>query len=260
MRSDYDDEIVKAITEITGLREEEDRDVLESVLGAVYATAFLGFFPGKEDLSHYIGASTSEINRLLRAAVVMAERDRSPFRDWMGKEMPSPHLSIPEYIYALTTEMIATGLFLGGGEETYERLVARTLLEAFCPSQYVKAGSLFVGYCIVLEYLWQAIQGSDDDIDHFCEVRYRYMPKVGVKVTEFCELVAGLNTHIFKESDGRKKVCKYLAEQARKAYKKAVENGSAPRGKARVEVAIKVDQNETSRMSRTSRMMAAMIK
>lgn len=259
MRNNYDNEIVKAITEITGLREEEDRDVLESVLGAVYATAFLGFFPGKEDLSHYIGASTSEINRLLRAAVVMAERDRSPFRDWMGKEMPSPHLGVPEYIYTLTTEMIATGLFLGGGEETYERLVARTLLEAFCPSQYVNAGSLFVGYCIVLEYLWQAIQGSDDSIDHFCEVRYRYMPKVGVKVTEFCELVAGLNTHIFKDN-GRGKVCKYLAEQARIAYKKAVENGSAPRGKARVEAIIKVDQNETSRMSHTSRMMAAMIK
>ncbi|MBQ3352312.1 hypothetical protein IJG91_01445 [Candidatus Saccharibacteria bacterium] len=256
MRRDYNEEVKQVIRELTGMTD----DILDCVTGAIYATVFLGAFPGKDDLMEYLGTNRSTMEKLLREAADTAIDSNSPYWDWMGPDIILPRPGVAEYIYPLATEMVARGLWLEGKEEPTERLVARTFLEAFCPSTKVKNKDLFQGYNIVLDYL-HFVQDESEEIriGKFIGLRYEYMPRAAAKVEQICLTLAQANPHIFDPiGTSSREVCNYLAKGVKEAQKKAVANGSARLGKARVEVAIKLDQKETG-MSHTSRMMAAMI-
>lgn len=239
----YDEDMVATVAEITGLSGEQ----LEMVVGTVYATVFLGAFPGKDDLAAYLSCTTARVNELWKKISEEAAESRSAYWQWMGPEMILPRPGVAEYIYPIAAECIARGLFFGVGEESIERLMARTMLEAYLPSQTVKSKDLFIGYNILLEYLWQHVQGDEEDIDRFIEVRYQYFYHATKKLQKLCQLIVELNPHQFDldslEEDVYRQVSTALAKAACNGRDKAIANGSARIGKARLQVLVNLDRS-----------------
>ncbi len=213
MKRDYDDFLRDRMAEITGL--DDCPDVLDCITGVVYATVFIGSYPCKDDLGAYLELPGGILNKFLRRATEIASHAQSVFSEWMGEEMPSDKPKVTEYIYPLAAEAVADGLYFGrkGEEEPVTRIVVRTFLSHLCPPQAIKTKDLFIGYNVVLEYLWQSTCGtltddpSMEDIHEFCRKRYKYLPNIYAKINDFSELLIQNNESMFSADQGYKEVC-----------------------------------------------------
>lgn len=218
MKRDFDDFLRDRMAEITGL--DDCPDVLDCITGAVYATVFVGAYPHKDDLSTYLELPSGILNKFLRRAVEIASHAQSTFSEWMGEEMPSDKPKVTEYIYPLAAEAIADGLYFGyrDEDEPASRIVARTFLSHLCPPQAIKTKDLFIGYNVVLEYLWQSTCGSltndpsTEDIHEFCRKRYKYLPNIYAKISDFSELLIQNNETMFSADQGYREICEKMVK------------------------------------------------
>ncbi len=214
MREDFDRELCKTLAKITGLI--NSPEALNCVVGTVYATVFLGVFPHRDDLSNYLELPKGVLNRFLGCGVKTAVKIGSNYSQWMEKEMlPKP--TTTEYIYPLATKAVASGLYFGDGDEWQQepasRMVARTFLDGLWPPQIIKTESAFVGYNLLLEYLWKAMEEPEEieDIHSFCKKRYRYRKNIYEKIDEVCLLISHENRPMFNDEQNYKEICQEMA-------------------------------------------------
>ena len=82
-----------------------------------------------------------------------------------------------------------------------------------CPPQIIKTESAFVGYNILLEYLWKAMEEPEEieDIHSFCKKRYRYRKNIYEKIDEVCLLISHENRPMFNDEQNYKEICQEMA-------------------------------------------------
>ncbi len=236
MRNNYDEEFLEKMQELTGLTGDE----LYCLTGAVFATAFLGKMPTNDDLVAYLGVSRRTVSDTLRGAVTTGlglKGESRPLARWFVNHLmftgPSP--VVTQVVYPLATEMLTRGLYLESDEEPLERIIARIFLQTMFLPQTVQTLDAFIGFNVVLEYLWTVVAGSCDSIDEFISVRFEIYNRIPEKVQAFCDLIYKQNDHLKKlRSPSMFFICEYLADGVRRARNQAMRNGSAKIAKERL--------------------------
>lgn len=245
MRKDFDGEFRKRVNELTGLTGE----TLDYITGIIYATAFIGELPSKEDLATYLGVRNRTVDDVIaqgiRTCVPDQATERTPYEKWIGVDLVRPRPVAAEFIYPLATKLISDGLYLDTKEESMTRFIARSFLETFLVPQRIKTKDLFIGYNIMLEYLWQVVEsGEVQGIERFVEVRYERINKSLRKTEEFCKQVYDTNLHIFDDPD-LIQVTEYLATHALEAMSRCQANGSAKLAKQRIKKFRELDKENS---------------
>ena len=218
MKTDFSDRLLREIHKITGL----EGELLSTLAGTVYATAFIGKMPNHKDTAAYLGLSDKTAIRLLKQAVEKAiggvlPGEEGPLTKWYGEyydfKVASP--SVLEVVYSLATDIISEGIYTETGEEPFARNVARIYLGGMVTPQSVQTVDEFMGYNATLEYLWHAILGSGDDIDYFTKVRYEPAYNIASKLQSFADLVHSQNPYLADEegvSWSYQDICEYLVD------------------------------------------------
>ena len=198
----YSEDLYQEVKELTGL---DDKYKLHCITGAVYATVFLGKMPIKEDLAAFLGASK-------RAVMAMTH------------EMS---------IYPLATICSLRGLYIGTEEEPYTRKIAREYLAKKFDPELVISTKEYIGYDIMLEYLWQVANGAEESINDYIRSRFEPGFKIRNKLQAFALLVYRADDDMALSDYGY--VAEVLADGVRRARYKAAQNSSASKAKKRLE-------------------------
>lgn len=231
----YDSEFKRTVHQLTGLTGE----LLDIITGILYAIAFIGEIPGKDSLASYLGVGKRTIDNAIAEAIKKSAPDgdfSTPYRQWMGVDFPRPRPVAADFLYPLATELVNRGLYLETEDESFTRFIARSFLGELLMPQRIQTKSLFVGYNIVLEYLWQVVEAGvpDESIENFVKVRYERFNRAIAKVEDFCEVFYHCNQHLF-ESPDMHLITAYLAEHVLEARKIVFMNGSAQKAKERLD-------------------------
>ncbi|MBR2600998.1 hypothetical protein IKE07_02590 [Candidatus Saccharibacteria bacterium] len=186
MKRDFDMTSRKAVAITIGAMKDEES--YYGLLGTVVATAILGKIPSREDRASFMGTSETKIARLVKDAVDFAYYD-GDLKTWFnGYTVGCP--SVTSCVYALATQVVANGFYVGDNQEPESRYVARTFLNNYFRPQAIQNAQDFAGYQMVLEYLWYTID-SPSITDYKKFVKHRYSAKTPAnKVQGFCDIIA----------------------------------------------------------------------
>ncbi len=185
MRKDFDLTSRKAVAITIGAMKDEES--FFALLGTVVATAILGKIPSREDRASFMGTSETKLAKLIRDQVEFAYYERGDLKAWFnGYTVGCP--SVNSAIYALATQIVAQGFYAGEAPEPITRRVAREFLNRYFQPQMIQTANAFLGYQMVLEYLWWNIDHTNImEFSKFVKMRYDYTPK---KAQDFCDAIA----------------------------------------------------------------------
>ncbi|MBR3252547.1 hypothetical protein IKF84_00520 [Candidatus Saccharibacteria bacterium] len=193
----YDEElndVVFMLTKFSG-------DDLKYIAGTVYATVFIGKIPTKKDLAVYLGCSKGTITKVLEGLVatyVDPCTESAALVKWLSRYLPStgdrPRIS--QLIYPIATELVSSGLYLGDGEEPFERAVSRLYLESLFRPQLVQSHKAFAGYNIMIDYLWRMTYIYGEKFDIYLLSRFESSHKAMAKVESFMEVIRKSNPQL----------------------------------------------------------------
>ena len=184
MRKDFDQSSCKAVSITMGnIRDEE---AFFGLLGTVVATAIVGKIPSREDRASFVGTSESKLARLVKSAVDDAYYN-GELKKWFGNYAvgcPTANAAI----YALAAQIVSRGFYCGDGNEPISRRVAREFLNKYFSPQAIQNAADFLGYQMVLEYLWYVVDHQIIDFKKF--VGFRYDDVAASKCQSFCDIIA----------------------------------------------------------------------
>ena len=189
MRKDFDAVSRRVVTiTIGGAIAKKDEESFFGLLGTVVATAILGKIPSREDRASFMGTSESKLAKLVKNAVDGAYYEGN-LKNWLaGYSVGCP--SVNNAIHALATQLIANGFYVG--DEPASRRAAREFLNNYFRPQAIQNAVDFLGYQMVLEYLWYLTDRSEIiEFKKFVSLRYDEVPN---KVQGFCDVVADFAT------------------------------------------------------------------
>lgn len=187
MRKDFDKSSCKAVSITMGnIRDEE---AFFGLLGTVVATAIVGKIPSREDRASFVGTSESKLARLVKSAVDDAYHN-GELKKWFGNYTvgcPTANAAI----YALAAQIVSRGFYCGDGNEPISRRVAREFLNKYFEPQQVQNTESFLGYQMILEYLWYVVDHTSGILEFKKFVSLRYDPDTPAsKVQGFCDIIA----------------------------------------------------------------------
>ncbi|MBQ3309553.1 hypothetical protein IJG78_02650 [Candidatus Saccharibacteria bacterium] len=205
MKNDFDGRQLKEVAEMTGL----EGDMLLALTGTVVATVFIGKRPVKTDTAQYLGISKKYYDQLIKHATDLTNY-YGRFEDWLMSYAPEK-LKAENIIYPLATEFILDGFYPGKPEEHYHRALSRAFLsENFLP-QAIQNKNQFIGFNIVLEYLWAKLSGSNEKLDSFARARFPSNDGSVCKFLQaFSDVVFEYNPEIVGEASNRPKYHKVV--------------------------------------------------
>ena len=230
-----DQELFNEVRSVTGLTDES----LLCVAGTVYTTIFIGKIPSKDDLSAYLGYSKRTITRLLHELTSNCVKldNETILADWLRPYlMTLDRPRLDQVIYPLATNFVITGIYIGKGEEPFERAMARSYLQTLFFPQTVQEYETFAGLNILLEYLWTIACGSDESIDDFCHSRFETGFYASAKANQFIDLIYDKNPHLSQLAECKtySAMANYLTEGLKKSRVHFKERGSAKIAKERL--------------------------
>lgn len=196
MRKDFDQGSYKAIAITIG--NIKDEEAFFGLLGTVVATAILGKIPSREDRASFMGTSETKLAKLVKSAIDSAYYD-GELQRWFGTyTVGCP--TVNAAIYALAAQIVSRGFYFSDGAEPLSRRVAREFLNKYFKPQAIQNATDFLGYQMVLEYLWYVVDHQVIDFKKFVSLRYDDI--AAGKCQGFCDIVATMAIESGNYGDG----------------------------------------------------------
>ena len=185
MRKDFDSVSRKTVAITIGAMKDEES--FYALLGMVVATVIVGKIPSREDRASFMGTSETKLAKLVKEQIEFAYYERGDLKSWFnGFTVGCP--SVNNAIYALAAQIVAQGYYPGDGPEPITHRVAREFLNRHFRPQNIQTASAFLGYRMVLEYLyWNIDHNTVMNFGKFVKMRYDSIP---MKVQDFCDCIA----------------------------------------------------------------------